>query len=90
MNPVDISAVQSDRVRGLSGAVLIGQEVVRQLRRARHLAGALQAQHQQVQHQPVVLHYERRELEAADDTVRVCVVHVLWKVFLESMKSCFG
>ena len=41
MNPVDISAVQSNRVCCLGRPVLIGQEVIRQLWWARHLAGAL-------------------------------------------------
>lgn len=77
MNPVDISAVESYGVVDLRLPVLVGEEVVGQLRRAGHLAGALQPQHQQVQHQPVVLHDERRELQPADDAVRVRVVHVL-------------
>lgn len=61
----------------LSGRVLEAEEVIGHLRRSSHLTGSVQTQHQQVHHQPIVLHDERGKLQATDDTVRVCVVHVL-------------
>lgn len=77
MDTVDISAEQSDGMGGLSADVLEAEEVVGHLRRPGHLTGPLQPQDQQVQHQAVVLHDERGELQPADDTVAVGVVHVL-------------
>lgn len=77
VDPVDVAGVESDGVRGLSLHILIGQEVVRHLRGACHLTGTLQAQHQQVQHQTVVLHYEGGELQTTDNAIGVGVVHVL-------------
>ena len=77
VDAVDVAAVQSDRVGALSGRVLETEEVVGHLRRAGHLAGTVQAQHQQVHHQAVVLHNEGGELEPPDDAVRVGMVHVL-------------
>ncbi|CAN8015573.1 unnamed protein product, partial [Ixodes persulcatus] len=74
---VDVARVEAHGVGGLGGHVLEGQEVVGHLGGPRHLGGPLQAQSQQVQHQAVVLHYERRELQAPDDAIRVGVVHVL-------------
>ncbi len=62
---------------GLSLHVLEGEEVIGHLRGSGHLTSSLQAQYQEVQHQPVVLHYEGGKLETADDPVRVGVVHVL-------------
>ena len=56
---------------------LVGEEVIWHLRRAGHLAGTLQPEDQQVQHQAVVLNNEGGKLQAADHTVRVGVVHVL-------------
>lgn len=58
VDAVDVAAVQSDWVGALCGCVLETEEVVGHLRRAGHLAGTVQAQHQQVHHQAVVLHNE--------------------------------
>ena len=74
---VDVSWVEPDWMARLGGYVLECQEVVGQLWRAWHLRGPLKAQYQQVHDQAVVLHDERGELQAADDAVRVSVVHVL-------------
>lgn len=74
---VDVAAVQADGVGALRSRVLEAEEVVGHLGRAGHLAGTVQAQHQQVHHQPVVLHDERGKLQPSDDAVRVGVVHVL-------------
>ncbi len=62
---------------GLSLHVLEGEEVIGHLRGSGHLTSSLQAQYQEVQHQPVVLHYEGGKLETTDDPVRVGMVHVL-------------
>ena len=64
-------------MRHLRLHVLVGEEVVGDLRRTGHLAAALQPQHEEVQHKAVVLHHEGGKLEAPDHTVRVGVVHVL-------------
>lgn len=77
MYSVDVSAVEADGVRDLGGSVLEGEEVVGQLRGPGHLAGPLQAQHQQVQNQTVVLHDEGGKLQATDYSIAVGVVHVL-------------
>ena len=74
---VHVPAVQPDRVPRLRARVAVVDELVGHLRRAGNLAGARQPQHQQVQHQAVVLRHERRELQPADKTVRVGVAHVL-------------
>jgi hypothetical protein len=76
VNAVDVSHVESNRMRALDLDVLIGEEVVGQLWRSGHLACAPQAEHEQVEHETVVLHDERGELQAAYDAVRVRVVHV--------------
>ncbi len=47
------------------------------LRGASNLRGAREPQHEQVQHEAVVLDNEGGELEAADEAVRVGVRHVL-------------
>lgn len=77
VDTVDVAAVEPDRVRRLRVDVLECQEVVGHLRRTGHLWWSLQTQNQQVQHQTVVLHDEWGELQTSDDTVTVCVVHVL-------------
>ena len=77
VHAVDVARVQPDGMGHLRRHVLERQEVVGHLRRASHFRGALQAQHQQVEHQAKVLGDERGELQAADDAVRVGVVHVL-------------
>ena len=78
MDAVHVARVESDGVAGLSLHVLVGEEVVGHLRGPSHLAGSLQPQHQQIQHQPVVLHDEGGKLQASDNAIRVGVVHVLW------------
>jgi hypothetical protein len=65
---VDVSAVQSDRVAGLSAHVPEGEELVGDLRGPGKLAGSREAQQQQVQYQAVVLRHKGRVLEAADQT----------------------
>ena len=74
---VDVSGVEADGVRHLRRDVLERQEVVGHLRRAGHLAGSLEAKNEEVEHEAVVLDDERSKLQAADDAVRVGVVHVL-------------
>lgn len=76
VNAVDVSHVEPNRMRALDLDVLIGEEVVGQLWRSGHLARASQTEYEQVEHEPVVLHDERGELQTAYDTVRVRVVHV--------------
>ena len=76
MNAVDIARVQPDGMGDFSGHVLEIKEIVGHLRRSGHFRGALQTQHQQIQHQTRVLSDERGELKAADDAVRVGVVHI--------------
>lgn len=77
MDAIDVAAVQSDWVGTLSRCVLETEEVIGHLRWAGHLAGTVQAQHQQVHHQTVVLYNEGGELEPPDDAVGVGVVHIL-------------
>ncbi len=77
MDAVNVAAVQSDGVGALSRCVLETEEVIGHLRWAGHLAGTVQAQHQQVHHQAVVLYNEGGELESPDDAVGVGVVHIL-------------
>lgn len=77
VDPVDVTAVQSDWVGAFCGSVLETEEVIGHLRWAGHLTGTVQAKHQQIHHQAVVLHDERGKLETPDDAVRVGVVHVL-------------
>ena len=61
----------------LGADVAVGEEVVGDGGRACDLGGAREAEDEQVEHQPVELHHEGGELQAADDAVRVGVVHVL-------------
>mmetsp|Transcript_3094 Transcript_3094/g.10261 ORF Transcript_3094/g.10261 Transcript_3094/m.10261 type:complete len:228 (-) Transcript_3094:2744-3427(-) len=61
----------------LRAHVPVRDELVRHLRRSRDFRGARETEHEQVQDQAVVLRHERRELQAADQTVRVRVAHVL-------------
>merc|ERR1719422_1271412 len=53
------------------------EEVIRHLRRPGHLAGSVEAQHEEVHHQAVVLHDEGGELQTSHYSIRVGVVHVL-------------
>ena len=73
---VDVSAVEPDRMGRLRGHVLKGEKVVGHLRRSGHFRGALEAQQQQVEHQAEELDDEGGELQAANDAVRVGVIHV--------------
>lgn len=77
MDTVDISAEQPDGMGSFGADVLETEEVVRHLRWPGHLTGSLQPQHQQVQHQAIVLDDERGKLQPTDDAVTVCVIHVL-------------
>ena len=56
---------------------LVLEKVIWHLRRSSHLTSSLQPEHQEVQHETVVLDDERGELQTSDDAVRVGVVHVL-------------
>ena len=77
MDAVDVAAVQPDWVGAFCGCILETEEIIGHLGWAGHLAGTVQAQHQQVHHQAIVLYNERRKLEAPDDAVGVGVVHIL-------------
>jgi len=74
---LDVAGVESDRVRRLGVDVLEREEVVGHLWRPGHLGGAVQTEDQEVVHEAEVLHHERGELESADYSVGVGVVHVL-------------
>ena len=76
VDTVDVARVQADGMGDFRRHVLENQEIVGHLRRSGHFRGALQTQHQQVQHQTEVLGNERGELKASDDAVRVRVVHI--------------
>ena len=71
------SELLPDRVLALDLDVFESEEVVGHLRRSTHVGRPLEAEHQQVHDQPVVLDHERRELQTANDTVTVRMVHVL-------------
>ena len=74
---VDISGVEPNRMRHLRVHILKAEKVIRHLRRSGHLRGPVEAEHEQVHDEAVVLDDEGGELEAADDAVAVGVVHVL-------------
>ena len=77
VHSIDVARVEPDRMGHFGGHVLEDKEIVGHLRRTGHFRGALETQHQQVEHQAEVLGDERGELQTADDAVRVRVVHVL-------------
>lgn len=77
MNSVNVSRVEPDGMGRLRLYILVCEEVVRAARRSRHVAGSLQAEHQQVVYQAVVLDDKGGELQSADYTVRIGVIHVL-------------
>ncbi len=77
MNPVHVARIQSDRVRRLSVHILKLQKIVRKLWWPGHLRCSVQAQYQQVQDQPIILHNKRGKLQAPYNTIRIRVVHVL-------------
>jgi hypothetical protein len=57
---VDIARVQSDWVAYFRSRVLELQEIVGHRRRTRHLASALQAENEQIEHKTIVLHKKVR------------------------------
>lgn len=61
----------------LGAGVLEGQEVIGNLRWASNLSGTSQSQHEQVQHQAIVLHDEGGKLQAPDQSIGIGVSHVL-------------
>ena len=73
---IDVSAVQSDRMRSFRGDVLERQKVVGHLRWTGHFRSTLQTQQQQVQHEAEELDDEGGELQTTNDAVRVGVIHV--------------
>lgn len=58
VDAVDVAAVQPDWMGALRVCVLETEEVVGHLRWASHLTGTVQAQHQKVHHQAIVLYNE--------------------------------
>ena len=74
---VDVAGVQPDGVASLGAGVPEAQEVVGDLRGASNLCGSSQAQHQQIQYQPIVLHDKGSKLQTPDQTIGVGVRHVL-------------
>ena len=76
MQPVNVSAVQAYRVTLLRRRVAVRQEIIRHCRRPGNLRRSRETQHKEVEHQTIELHHEGGELEPADETVRVGVVHV--------------
>ena len=79
MNSVDVSRVQTDRMGCLSLYILISEEVIRTSRGSCHITGSLQTEYEQVVNEAVVLNHERGELQSADYTIWVRVIHVLKK-----------
>lgn len=77
VDAIDVSAEEADGVGGLSSYVLETEEVVWHLRGPSHLTSSVQTQHQQIHDQAIVLHDERGKLQASDDPVGICVVHIL-------------
>mmetsp|Transcript_30637 Transcript_30637/g.99608 ORF Transcript_30637/g.99608 Transcript_30637/m.99608 type:complete len:435 (-) Transcript_30637:2259-3563(-) len=74
---VDVAAVEANRMPRLHRSVPERDELVRALRRPRNLRGAREPEHEEVEHEAVVLDDEAGELEAGDEAVRVCVAHIL-------------
>ena len=68
---------ESDGMGDLGVDVLKGEEVVGHLWRSGHLGGPVEAEDEEVDDEAVVLDDKGGELEAANDAVRVGVVHVL-------------
>ncbi|KAI3486863.1 hypothetical protein L1887_49501 [Cichorium endivia] len=77
VDAVDVARVEAHRVSCLGGGIAELEEAVGHVGRTCHLVGALQAEDEQIKHETVVLEYERAELQAADQAVRVDVRHVL-------------
>ena len=61
MDAVDVAGVEADGVGRLGGHVLELEEVVGELGRAGHFGGALQAEHEQVQHEALFVGKANRE-----------------------------
>lgn len=76
MESINVARVEADGVARFSYGVTILQEIVGHLRGARHFTGAVQSEYEQVEDEPIVLEYERRELETADQAVGIVVRHV--------------
>ncbi len=74
---VDVAGVQPDGVARLGASISEAQEVIRYLRRASNLCGTSETQHEQVQHQAVVLHDKGSKLQTPDQPIGVGVSHVL-------------
>ena len=74
---VDVAGVQPDGVARLGASISEAQEVIGYLRRASNLCGSCETQHEQVQHQAIVLHDKGSKLQAPDQPIGVGVSHVL-------------
>ena len=74
---VDVAAVETDRVALLRRHVAKSEKLIGHGGWPRDLGGAREPEDQEIEHQPVVLHDEGRELQPAQQPVRVGVVHVL-------------
>ena len=74
---VDVTRVQPDGMACLSASISETQEVIGNLRWTSNFCGPCQAQHQQIQHQTVVLHHKRSKLQTPDQTICVGMRHVL-------------
>lgn len=77
MDAINVATIQANWMANFTSNILKSQEIVRHLRRSRHFTSALQAKYKQVQHESIVLRDERGELQTTNDSVAVCVVHVL-------------
>jgi hypothetical protein len=74
---VDVAHVDADRVFGLELEGFVEHEFVGVLGGAGELAGAVQAENEQVEDQAVELEDEAGELQALDNPVIIGVVHIL-------------
>lgn len=74
---VDVAGVQPDGVARLGASISEAQEVIGYLRRASNLCGTCQTQHEQVQHQAIVLHDKGSKLQTPDQPIGIGVSHVL-------------
>ncbi len=61
----------------LDASISEAQEVIGYLRRASDLCGTCETQHEQVQHQAIVLHDKGSKLQTPDQPIGVRVSHVL-------------
>lgn len=74
---VDVASVQPDGMASLSAGVPEAQEVIGDLRGTSNLCSPCKTQHEQIQHQAIVLHDEGGKLQTPDQTIGVGVRHVL-------------